>query len=134
MLHLGLLHTRSTAHKSEPSFSSGMPKSPLNSVENVSFHLDKRRLFISVTTDLGKVLNCRYAFLGIFKFSSNPERSTPDELIMLDEDNTAGDVAVDNVEGEVECFRTKTEGKVDLHEEINQTRPHVPSNFRLLIH
>ena len=85
----------------------------------MSFHLNEGRLFIRLATYLGQVLHRRDTFLCILKLGSNPECGTPDQLVVFDVDNTAGDIAIDDVEGEVQCFWTETERKMNLNEEID---------------
>jgi hypothetical protein len=100
----------------------------------MAFHLDKGGFFISVTTYLDELLNGGDTFLGVFKFGSDPQSRTTDELIVFDVHNPAGDVSVDDVECQVESFRTKAESEVDLYKEIDETGPHVPTNLWLLVH
>jgi uncharacterized protein YicC (UPF0701 family) len=52
---------------------------------------------------------------------------------VLLEDDSLRDVTVDDVEREVEGFRTKTILKMNFDEEVDEVRSHVPSQFRLLI-
>ena len=76
----------------------------------------------------------RHTVLGILKLCRNPEGGTAYELIMLNVHDTARDVAINNVEGEVESFGTETKGEMDLDEKVDEAGTHVPPNFRLLVH
>jgi len=134
MLYFGFFHAGSTAHKPEPCFSSWMTESPLNCGEDMAFHLNEGGFFICVAADLNKVLHRRNTFFGILKFCSDPESCTADKLVMLDVDDATGNVAVNDIESEVQCLWTKTECEVNFNEEVDKTRAHVPSDFRLLIH
>jgi hypothetical protein len=71
---------------------------------------------------------------GILKLRRDPEGGAPDKLVVLNVNDTSRDVAVDDVESKVQCFWPQAEGEMDLNEEINETRSHVPPNFRLLVH
>ena len=101
-MYFGLFHERSSAHEAEPCFGSRVTESPLDGGENMAFHLNEGGLFISVTADLSKVLHSRDTLLGILEFGSDPEGSTANKLIVLDVDNPTGDVAVNDVEGEIQ--------------------------------
>ena len=111
-----------------------MTQGPLNGGEYVLFHLDESRLIIGITADLHQILYGWDAFLGILKLGRNPESSTANKLVMFNVDDAARNVAIDDVEGQIECFWSEAESEVDLHEEIDETGSHVPSNFGLLIH
>jgi hypothetical protein len=100
----------------------------------MALHLDEGGLVVCLTTDLSEVLNGWYTLLGILEFGSDPQGSATDELIVLDIHDTTGDVAVNDVEGEVESFGTKPKGEVDLDNEVDETRTHVPFDLGLLIH
>ena len=52
---------------------------------------------------------------------------------MLLEDDALRDVTVDNVESEVESFRSKTILKVNFDEKVDEVGSHVPSQLGLLI-
>ena len=68
------------------------------------------------------------------KLGSDPKSSATDELVVFGVHDAAGDVAVEDIESQVEGFGAETEGEVDLNEEVNEAWAHVPPNFRLLIH
>jgi hypothetical protein len=53
---------------------------------------------------------------------------------VFDVDDASGDVAIHNVECEIESFWSQAEGEVNFNKEINKTRSHVPPNLWLLIH
>jgi len=53
---------------------------------------------------------------------------------MFNVNDAARNIAIDDVEGQIECFWSEAEGEVNLDEEINETRSHMPSNFGLLVH
>jgi hypothetical protein len=55
-------------------------------------------------------------------------------LVVFDVDDALGDVAIDNVQSEVESFGTETEGEVDFDEKVHKARTHVPPDFGLLVH
>lgn len=114
VLYFGFFHAGSATHKAEPCFSSWMTESPLNGGEDMTFHLNEGGFFICVAADLNKVLHGRDTFFGILKFCSDPESSTTDKLVMLDVDDATGNVAIDDVEGEVECLWTETECEVNF--------------------
>ena len=97
-------------------------------------HLDEGRLVIGVAADLDQVLYGRDAVLCILKLGRDPEGGATDKLIMFNVNDAPRDIAVDDVEGEVECLWSEAESEVDLDEEIDETGTHVPSNLRLLIH
>ena len=111
-----------------------MTQSPLNCREYVLLHLDEGRLVIGITANLHQILHGRDAFLGILKLCRDPESGTTNELVVFNVDDAARDIAIDDVEGQVERFWSKAEGEVDLDEEVNETRSHMPSNLGLLIH
>jgi hypothetical protein len=64
-------------------------------------------------------LHRRDTLFCIFEFGSNPERSTANELIVLDVHNAARNVSIHNVEGEVKSFRTQAECEMDFNQEVN---------------
>ena len=97
-------------------------------------HLNKGRFVICITADLDEILNGGDAFLCILELGGDPEGGATDKLVMFNVNDAARNIAVDDIEGEVECLRSEAESEVDLHEEINETRSHVPSNLGLLIH
>jgi hypothetical protein len=111
-----------------------MTESPLNGGKDVLLHLDEGGLVIGVTVDLDEILDGGDAFLGILKLCGDPKGGATNKLVMFDVNDASRNVTVDDVGREVECFRSETESEVDLYEEINETRSHVPSNFWLLIH
>ena len=100
----------------------------------MAFHLNEGGFFICVAADLNKVLYRRDTFFGILKFCSDPESCTANKLVVLDVDDATGNVAIDDVEGEIQCLWTETECEMNLNEKVDKTRAHVPSDFRLLIH
>lgn len=100
----------------------------------MTFHLDKRGFLISLATDLRKVLDGWNTFFCVFELGSNPQCSTADKLVVLDINDTARDIAIHDVEGEIKSFRTEAKGEMDFHEKVHQAWTHVPSNLRLLIH
>lgn len=134
VLNFGFLDARTTADQSEPSFRGRVTDSPLNRSKDMLLHLNEGRLIVRVTTDMGQILDGGHSLLGILELGRDPQGSAADKLIMLDVHNPAGDISVDDVQSEVESFWTEAEGEMDLDEEINEARTHVPSNFRLLIH
>ena len=81
-----------------------------------------------------QVLHGRDAFLSILKLCRDPESGTTDELVVFNVYDAARNIAIDDVEGQIECLWSKAEGEVDLDEEVNETRSHMPSNLGLLIH
>ena len=111
-----------------------MAQTPLDGREYVLLHLDKGRLVIGITTDLNQILHGWNAFLGVLKLGSDPEGSTTNKLVVFNVDDATRDIAVDDVESEVEGLWSETEGEVDFDEEIDETRSHVPPNFGLLVH
>lgn len=106
----------------------------MDGLENMAFHLDERRLFVGIPTDMHEILYSRDTLFSIFKLCGDPKGGTTDELVVLDIDNAARDVSIDDVESEVKRFWAQTEGKMDLDEKVDETRAHVPPDFRLLVH
>ena len=111
-----------------------MAQSPLNGREYVLLHLDEGRLIIGISANLDQILYGWDALLGILKLGGDPEGSATDKLVVFDVDDAARNITVNDVEGEVECFWSEAESEVDFHEEINETRSHMPSNLGLLVH
>ena len=111
-----------------------MTQSPLNGRQHVLLHLDEGGLVIGITADLDKILYGGDAFLGVLELCGNPESGTANKLVMFDVYDAARDIAIDDVKGQIECFRSEAESEVDLDEEIDETGSHVPSNLGLLIH
>ena len=134
MLRLGVLHDCVTASEVEPCFGSRVPHNPLDCVEDVMLHLDKGRLIVGFTTDLGELVDGGHALLGIFELGGDPKGGAAHELVVFGIHDLAGYIMVDNVKGEVKRFGTEMEGEVDLDEKVNQTRMHVPPDLGLLVH
>ena len=111
-----------------------MSQTPLDGRKYVLLHLDKGRLVIGITANLYQILHGWDAFLGILELGRDPESSTTNKLIMFNVDDAARNIAIDDVEGQIECLWSEAEGEVNLHEEIDETRSHMPSNFGLLVH
>ena len=111
-----------------------MTQSPLDGGEHVLLHLDEGRLFVGVTANLYQILYGGDTFLGVLKLGGDPESSTANKLIMFNVDDAARNIAIDDVEGQIECLWAEAESEVDLYEEVDETRTHVPSNLGLLIH
>ena len=97
-------------------------------------HLDEGRLVVGITTNLHQILHGRDAFLGILKLGRDPESGATNKLVMFNVNDATRNIAVDDVERQIECFWSEAEGEVNLDEEINEARSHVPSNFWLLVH
>jgi hypothetical protein len=53
---------------------------------------------------------------------------------VLDVHNSAGNVAIDNVQGEVQCLWAEAECEMELDEKFDEAGAHVPLDFRLLVH
>lgn len=134
VLDLWVLNTRATTYKSQPCFCGRMSKGPLDGRKNMTFHLNESRLFVCLAADLHKILHRWHPLFRVFKLGSDPEGSATNKLVVFDVNNTAGNVSVDNIEGEVECFWAKTEGEMNFDQKVNKTGSHVPPNFRLLVH
>ena len=81
----------------------------------MSFHLDECGLVVGFTTDLSEILYCGHSFLCVFELGGDPEGSAADKLIVLDVDDPAGYVSVDDVQSQIECFRPEAECKVNLY-------------------
>ena len=111
-----------------------MTQGPLDGGEDVLLHLDEGRLVIGITADLYQILDGRDAFLGILKLGRDPEGGATNKLVMFNVNDTARNITIDYVEGEVECFWSEAESEVNFYEEIDETGSHVPSNLGLLIH
>ena len=97
-------------------------------------HLDEGRFVIGIATNLDEILYRRNTLLCVLKLCRNPEGSAADKLIMFNVDDATRNIAIDDVESQIECFWSETESEVDLDEEIDEARSHVPSDLRLLIH
>jgi len=153
VLDLGRL-LGSLAVQSHPSFGGRVSDGPSDSLEQVSFHcrravtyketgpwhgsddlslltLQERRHIVCGTAHIGQLLDSRDPVLGILKLASDPQSRTPNQLIMLLVNDPLGDVTIDNVEGEVEDFRSESELLVDFNEEIDEIWAHVPLKFGL---
>src|SRR5271170_7095318 len=100
----------------------------------MAFHLNESGLVVSLTANLGEFLHRRYAFFGILELGSDPECSTSDQLIMFDVDYATGDVAVYDIECEVEGFGAEAESEMNFDKKVDQAGSHVPLDLRLLIH
>ena len=111
-----------------------MSQTPLDGRKYVLLHLDKGRLVIGITANLYQILHGWDAFLGILELGRDPESSTANKLIMFNVDDAARNIAIDDVEGQIECFWSKAEGEMDLDEEVNKARSHMPPNLGLLVH
>lgn len=134
VLHFLLLDDRATAKDAQPRFRRRVTQRPLDCRKNVALHLDERRLVVSLLAHLSEVLNSWYALLGVLELRSDPERGASDKLVVLNVDDPLRDVAVDDVQREVERFRAKPEDEVKLHEEVHQAGTHMPSDLWLLVH
>lgn len=134
VLHFWVFHAGTTAHESEPGFGGGMTESPLYGGKDVALHLKEGRLLVGVMAHLNEILHCGHPLLCIFELRGNPECSTSDELVVLNVDNAAGNVAIDDVESEIQSFRTQAKTEVDLDQKVDETRSHMPPNLGLLIH
>lgn len=67
----------------------------------------------------------------ILKLARDPQSGAAHELVVLLVDDTFRDVAVDDVESEKEGLRAEAVLLVDLNQEVDQVRPHVPSELWL---
>jgi len=134
MLHLRVFYVGPTTHQSQPSLGSRVPKGPLDGCENMAFHLNKRQLVICLVTYLREVLYSRHVLFGIFEFGSDPKCGTSNQLIMFNIDNVAGDLTINNVESEVQCFWMEAECEMDLNKKVDRTWMHVSLYLWLLIH
>lgn len=100
----------------------------------MALHLDEGRLVIRVSADLGEVVHGGNALLRVLVLGRDPEGGTADKLVVLDVHDAARDVAVDDVEGEVERLGAEAEREVDLDEEVDEAGAHVPPDLGLLVH
>lgn len=101
MLYLRFLSGRNTAHQSKPRLRSRVTKGPLNRCQNMPFHLNKGRLVVSIMAVVDEILDGWNSFFGIFEFSGNPKSGASDKLIVLDVHDSAGNIAIDNVQGQI---------------------------------
>lgn len=85
----------------------------------MTFHLDERRLVVGFTTNLCKVLYRRHSFFRILELGSDPKGSAANKLIVFDVYDPAGYISVDDVQSEIERFRSETKRKVDLHQKVD---------------
>jgi hypothetical protein len=100
----------------------------------MTFHLYESGLFIGLATDLSKVLNGWDTLFRILKLGSNPKGCATNELVVFDVDDTTGDIAIYDVESEIEGLGPKAKCKVDFDKKVDEAGAHVPPNFGLLIH
>jgi hypothetical protein len=79
----------------QPSFGSGVTKSPTDGSEDVTLHLHKGILVVSLAAHFRQFLDKRYLVFGIFKFGGSPHSSATDQLVMFLVDDSFRYVSVD---------------------------------------
>lgn len=126
MLSLGVLVDVTHASQPHPCFGGRMADGPTDSLKDVSLHLNKRAIVVCFATHIRELSHSWYSILCVLELGSNPERCTADQLVVLLVDDSLGDVTVDDVQREVENFRTKTELLMNFDKEVDQEWSHVP--------
>lgn len=121
-----LLELTGDAGETEPCLGRRVPDDPVDRREDVALHLDEGALVVRATAHLAQLGHGGDAVLGVLELRSDPKRCAPDELVVLLEHDALRDVAVDNVEREVERLGSKAELLVDFDEEVDEVWPHVP--------
>lgn len=134
VLCLGVLLVVAHACHPHPGFRSWVTNSPADSLQDMAFHLDECRLVVGLAAHVGELPYGWHTVLCVLEFGSDPKRGTANELVMLLVDYTLGDVTVDNVHGQVQDFRSQSELVVNLDQEVDKERSHVPLKFRLHVH
>lgn len=133
VLGAGVLDGAGDAGKAQPGFGGRVPDDPLDGREDVTLHLDERLLIVRVGAHLDEFRQGWNAVLCVLELGGDPQRSAADELVVLLEDDALRDIAVDDVEGEVEGFGSQAVLKVNLDEEVDKEATHVPLELRLLV-
>lgn len=128
-----LLELARDTREAEPRLGCRVADNPVDRREDVALHLDERALVVRAAAHLAELRHSRDAVLRVLKLGRDPERGAPDELVVLLEHDPLRDVAVHNVEREVECFRTQAKLLVDLDEKVDEVRAHVPLQLGLLV-
>lgn len=121
------------ARQPQPRLRRRVPHDPVDRRQDVTLHLDERALVVRPAAHLAQLWHRRHAIFGVLKLGRDPERRAADELVVLFEDDALRNVAVDDVEGEVERFRSKAMLLVDLDEEVDEVGAHVPLELGLLV-
>lgn len=122
------------AEDPQPGLGGRVTQIPVDGGQDVELHLHESVLLVSAVAQLLQVANGGNAFLGVLEFGGQPESDAADELVVLLVDDAAGDVAIEDGQGQVEGFGAEAEVKVDLDEEVEEMAAHVPLEFGLLIH
>ena len=133
VLSARIFERTSRASESEPSFSGRVTDDPVNRCQYMTLHLNECLLVVSVAAHLDEFRKSRHTNLSLLELCGDPQCGTTNELIVFLEDDTLRDVSVDDIESEVESFGAKSILKVNLDEKVDEVRPHVPPEFRLLI-
>jgi len=121
-------------HAAEPSLASGVSEFPVDCSENMPFHLHERVLLVYTTAVLLKISRIGDVILRIFKLGGDPDCNASNELIVLLIDDTAGRIAVENVDTEVESLLAEMENSVQFDHEVDEGRTHGHVNVGLLLH
>jgi hypothetical protein len=124
---------RVDASKTQPRLCSRVSEDPVYGRQNVSLHLDKGALVVGAAAHLSELGDGGHPVLGVLELGGDPEGRTADELVVFLIYNAARDVAIDEVECEVESFRAQTVLLVDLDEKVDEIRSHVPLQLGLHI-
>lgn len=128
-----LLDRARHAREAQPRLGGRVPDDPADRLEDVTLHLDEGALVVRVAAHVDELWQRRHAVLGVLELGGDPQRGAPDELVVLLEDDALRDVAVDDVEREVERLGAEVLLEVDLDEEVDEVRAHVPPQLGLLV-
>jgi hypothetical protein len=130
---LGVLGLGVEDKGAEPCLGSGRADDPVDGGEDVLLHLDESRSVVSTAAERVELVDIELV-LAVLKLGGDPQSGATDKLVVLLVDDTARDVAVDNVDSKVEDFWPQAELVVDLNDEVGEEGTHPPLKLWLLVH
>jgi hypothetical protein len=104
---------------------------PVQSLQNVPFHLGEHFVIVKRAAHRFQLPNGGYAVLFVAILGSNEKRSTSDELVMALVYDTAGAVAVEEINGKEECLGQELESGVSFDQEVEEVGTHEPLDLCL---
>jgi ABC-type Na+ transport system ATPase subunit NatA len=108
-----------------------MPNNPVEGLQNVPLHLCEHLVVVQGATHGLQLSYSRYPVLLITVLGSNEEGGATDKLIVALVDDTAGAVAVEEVDSKKQSFRQQLEGGVSFNQEVKEVGTHEPLDLSL---
>lgn len=108
-----------------------MTDDPVEGLKDMPFHLGKHLIIVERAAHGLQLPDCGHTFLAVTVFGSDQEGSAANELVVALVDNTAGAVAVEEVDSKEQGLWKELEGGVSLNEEVEEVGSHEPLDLGL---